>query len=98
MAKKTSNTQNTHNEESGSGSDGISFSKKYERFESIIQELENDELTIEDQIKKIEEGTKLYKECVKYLNNTKNKITLINKELEKVDLDSDLDIDQDLDN
>ncbi len=90
MAKK--NINNIKNKENSE----ISFSKKYERFESIIQELENDELTIEDQIKKIEEGTKLYKECIKYLNSTKNKITLINKELEEVDLYPDLD--QDLDN
>ena len=95
MGNKTNSTQNIHNEGSKSKSDGISFSKKYEKFESIIQELENDELTIEEQIKKIEEGTRLYKECIKYLNNTKNKITLINKELEEVDLDSDLSQDSD---
>ena len=63
----------------------VSFTEAYKKFESISKEIEEgDNLSIEEQLKKIEEATELYKLCIKYLEETKGKIMSINKSIEKV--------------
>ncbi len=65
----------------------ISFTQAYKNFEKLSEEIENNQdLSIEDQLEKIEEATKLYKICIKYLEETKNKIVTINKNIEDVEL------------
>jgi exodeoxyribonuclease VII small subunit len=65
----------------------VSFTQAYKNFEKLSEEIENNQdLSIEDQLDKIEEATKLYKICIKYLEETKNKIVTINKNIEDVEL------------
>ena len=65
----------------------ISFTQAYKNFEKLSEEIENNQdLSIEDQLIKIEEATKLYKICIQYLEETKNKIITINKNIEEVEL------------
>ena len=65
----------------------ISFTQAYKSFEKISEEIENNQdLSIEEQLEKIEEATKLYKICIKYLEETKNKIIAVNKSIDDVEL------------
>jgi exodeoxyribonuclease VII small subunit len=65
----------------------ISFTQAYKSFEKISEEIENNQdLSIEEQLEKIEEATKLYKICIKYLEETKNKIIAVNKNIDDVEL------------
>jgi len=65
----------------------ISFTQAYKSFEKISEEIENNQdLSIEEQLEKIEEATKLYKICIKYLEETKNKIISVNKSIDDVEL------------
>ena len=65
----------------------ISFTQAYKSFEKISEEIENNQdLSIEEQLEKIEEATRLYKTCIKYLEETKNKIIAVNKSIDDVEL------------
>ena len=65
----------------------ISFTEAYKSFEKISEEIENNQdLSIEEQLEKIEEATKLYKICIKYLEEIKNKIIAVNKSIDDVEL------------
>ncbi len=65
----------------------ISFNEAYKKFQEISRQIEEDEdISIEDQLKKIEEAGKLYKICIKYLNQTKSKIESINKDINEIDI------------
>ena len=55
----------------------LSFSRALERLETIISELENPNLDLEDGIKLLEEGVKLHKSC-------KDKLTLANAKIRKI--------------
>ena len=61
----------------------ITFTDAFERFEKILQELDSGNLSLEETIKKSEEGASLYKVCSKMLSKAKNTITTINKKLEE---------------
>lgn len=62
----------------------ISFTEAYNKFEKILEELEKNTLSLEDQLKKIEEGGELYKICIKYLDEAQLKIKTINKKIKDV--------------
>ena len=55
----------------------LSFEKALERLESIVQEMESGELSLENALKKFEEGVKLSHFCTQKLNETEKKITLL---------------------
>jgi len=55
----------------------LSFEKALERLESIVQEMESGELSLENALKKFEEGVKLSQFCTQKLNETEKKITLL---------------------
>ena len=55
----------------------LSFEKALERLESIVQEMESGELSLENALKKFEEGVKLSHFCTQKLNETEKKITIL---------------------
>ncbi len=55
----------------------LSFEKALERLESIVQEMESGELSLENALKKFEEGVKLSQLCTQKLNETEKKITIL---------------------
>jgi len=55
----------------------LSFEKALERLETIVQEMESGELSLENALKKFEEGIKLSQLCHNKLNETEKKITLL---------------------
>lgn len=54
-----------------------SFEKSIEALESIVEELESGDLSLEASIKKFEEGVKLSKNCSKKLDETEKKISIL---------------------
>ncbi|MDP2862431.1 MAG: exodeoxyribonuclease VII small subunit [Desulfobacterales bacterium] len=58
----------------------LSFEIAMKQLEQIVQELESGNLSLEDSIKKFEEGIKLSKFCSSKLDETEKKITLLLKD------------------
>lgn len=58
----------------------ITFEIAMKQLEQIVQELESGNLSLEDSIKKFEEGIKLSKFCSAKLDETEKKITLLLKD------------------
>jgi exodeoxyribonuclease VII small subunit len=59
----------------------LDFEEAVKRLEEITEEREGKDLKLEDNIKKYEEGMKLYKYCKETLENKENKINEILEEL-----------------
>jgi len=55
----------------------LSFEKALERLETIVQEMESGELSLENALKKFEEGVRLSQLCTQKLNETEKKISLL---------------------
>ncbi len=55
----------------------IAFEKALEQLEQIVQEMEAGELSLENALKKFEEGIKLSRYCTQKLEETEKKITLL---------------------
>lgn len=55
----------------------ITFEKALEQLEGIVQEMESGDLTLDNALKKFEEGVKLSQFCSKKLEETEKKITLL---------------------
>lgn len=55
----------------------MAFEKALEQLEQIVQEMESGELTLENALKKFEEGIKLSRYCSQKLEDTEKKITLL---------------------
>jgi exodeoxyribonuclease VII small subunit len=53
------------------------FEKAMEQLEAIVQELESGALSLDDALKKFEEGIKLSKYCSARLDETEKKIALL---------------------
>ena len=53
------------------------FEESMAELEKIAKELESDNLTLDESIKKFEEGMKLSKECKETLDNAEKKITIL---------------------
>ena len=70
------------------------FEESMTRLEAIVEELENGEFSLEESIKKFEEGLKLGKKCRKLLDEADAKIKLLvegeDGELEERDATDDL--------
>jgi len=58
----------------------VTFEAAMKQLEQIVQELESGNLSLEDSIKKFEEGIKLSKFCSAKLDETEKKITLLLKD------------------
>ena len=59
------------------------FEESMAELEKIAKELESDNLTLDESIKKFEEGMKLSKECKETLDNAEKKITILINDEEK---------------
>lgn len=58
----------------------VTFEIAMKQLEQIVQELESGNLSLEDSIKKFEEGIKLSKFCSAKLDETEKKISLLLKD------------------
>ena len=55
----------------------VSFEKALDQLEHIVKEMESGNLTLEQSLKKFEEGMKLSKYCTQKLEETEKKISLL---------------------
>jgi exodeoxyribonuclease VII small subunit len=58
------------------------FEKDLEQLEGIVEALEQGELSLDESLKKFEEGIRLAKRCEKALTNAEKKIELLTKNAE----------------
>lgn len=56
-----------------------SFEKDLEKLESVVAALEEGSLSLDDSLKRFEEGIKLYKRCQKALTEAEKKIEVLTK-------------------
>ena len=64
---------------SGEISNGVKFEEALKRLERIVQELEQGKLSLDDSLKKYEEGIKLSRFCHKTLQAAQKKIQVLTK-------------------
>ena len=55
------------------------FEEMMENLEQIAKELESGNLSLDDSVKKFEEGMEISKECSKILEDAEKKITILTK-------------------
>lgn len=55
----------------------INFEETMQKLEQITAELEKGELTLDESVKKFEEGIKLSKECNKILEDSEKRINIL---------------------
>ena len=55
----------------------LNFEQSIEELEKIAKELESGELSLDDSIKKFEDGMKLSKKCTEYLENAEKRINIL---------------------
>ena len=55
----------------------INFEDAMKQLESIANELEKGNLTLDESVKKFEEGMNLSKKCYDFLNSAEKKITML---------------------
>ena len=55
----------------------LNFEQSIEKLEKIAEELESGELSLDDSIKKFEDGMKLSKKCTEYLENAEKRINIL---------------------
>ena len=67
----------------------IDFEESMEKLEKIAKELESDDLSLNDSVKKFEEGMKISQDCKKVLDEAEKKITILIDDTEK-----DLEVDE----
>ncbi len=63
-------------------SDDVKFEKALERLEKIVEELERGNISLEDALKKYEEGVKLSRICSEKLTAAEKKIQVLTKTLD----------------
>ena len=67
----------------------IDFEESMEKLEKLAKELESDKLSLNDSVKKFEEGMKISQDCKKVLDEAEKKITILIDDTEK-----DLEVDE----
>ena len=55
----------------------MSFEESMKKLETIVTELENGNLNLDESVKKFEEGMKMAKQCNNILEETEKKITIL---------------------
>ena len=55
----------------------INFEDAMKRLEEIANELEKGDLTLEESVKKFEDGIRITKKCNEFLDNAEKKITML---------------------
>ncbi len=61
----------------------MDFEKSMKKLEDIAKELERDDLTLDESVKKFEEGMALSKSCKEMLEKAEKKITILINDEEK---------------
>lgn len=70
----------------------IDFEKALDQLETLVEEMENGDLSLEDSLKAFEQGIKLTRECQTALAQAEQKVQMLiaeNEELRLVELDED---------
>lgn len=62
-----------------------SFESNLEDLETLVHQLDEGELSLEESLEKFEKGVELYKKCKKALNKVELKIKKLSDSLEEVD-------------
>ena len=62
--------------------DNKSFEEMMQNLEAIAKDLESGDLSLDDSVKKFEEGMKISKECSRILEDAEKKITILTKDSE----------------
>lgn len=62
----------------------MKFEERVANLEEIAKKIENDNLSLEESIKLYEEGIKTARECIAYLNENKEKINNLTKQMEEL--------------
>ena len=57
------------------------FEDSLQKLDEIVDSLENEELSLEDSVKKFEEGMKLSRFCAEKLDEAEKKITILKEDL-----------------
>ncbi len=57
------------------------FETSLQKLEDLVGSLENGELSLDDSIKKFEDGIKLYKNCRELLDQAEKKISVLTSDL-----------------
>ena len=68
------------------------FEESMKKLETIVTELENGNLNLDESVKKFEEGMKIAKQCNTILENAEKKITILlekDGELKEEDFDAE---------
>ena len=60
----------------------IAFEEAVEKLETIVQEMESDELSLETMLVRYEQGAKLVKVCEEKLQSAESRITQLEEKLE----------------
>ena len=60
------------------------FEESMKKLESIVNELENGNLNLDESVEKFEEGMKLSKQCSDLLENAEKRITILLKDGEEI--------------
>lgn len=61
--------------------DNVQFEKALERLEKIVTALESGELSLDEALKRYEEGVQLSRTCAKKLNEAEKKIEMLTRSL-----------------
>ena len=72
------------NDEPMAQQDEVSFEKALGRLETIVEEMESGKLSLEDMMKRFEEGQGLVKVCSSKLNQVERRIEILVKDGESV--------------
>jgi exodeoxyribonuclease VII small subunit len=73
----------------------LSFEKALEQLEQIVHEMESGDLSLENSLKKFEEGIKLSQFCSQKLEETEKKITLLMEQADGSIKEAPFDLDAD---
>lgn len=69
----------------------MDFEQKSQKLQKIIEQLENNQVSLEQATKLYEEGVLLAKECYKLLSQSKGKVTILKDELNNLSQDYETD-------
>ncbi len=59
-----------------------SFEEQLKSLEKILLDLDNNDISVEDALKKYEEGIRLYRQCHDIIKDAELKVQMINKDVE----------------
>lgn len=71
----------------------MNYEKNAKELEQIIKKLSEEKIGVEEGLNLYEQGLKLAKESIKELNEAKGKMEILNKELEKIQVETEVDDD-----